>query len=99
MIECIVCGEKIDNDDVLGECPVCGQSGFSEGIYVCPGCENFIGPGGYEVECPNCGAASLNDQCPDDDEFECPNCGAAMSPGETICDDCLYMMDVNNYLD
>lgn len=79
MIECIVCGEKIDKDDVLGECPVCGQSGFSEGIYVCPGCENFIGASGYEVECPNC--------------------GAAMSPGETICDDCLYMMDVNNYLD
>ena len=99
MIECIVCGEKIDKDDVLGECPVCGQSGFSEGIYVCPGCENFIGPGGYEVECPNCGAASLNDQCPDDDEFECPNCGAPMSQGETMCDDCLYMLDVNNYLD
>ena len=55
MIECYECGEKIDEDDVMHECPFCGEYDMAEGYYECPNCGALMDWAGDEWECEYCG--------------------------------------------
>ena len=108
MFKCTLCDCEIDEDDVLSECPFCGETDATDGVWQCPDCEAYIDYKGEEWECIICGCSQLNyqenqeddEEDEEDDEvyastWRCPNCGAYNPSGAEVCEECWGSADVN----
>ena len=88
-MECYECGAVLsEEDDLIDECPFCGDMIYGEDVLRCPTCDSLYTSSGDIWECENCGT----DQRHDNFICECPSCGAVMD-GE-YCGECGWP-DVN----
>ena len=91
MIECYECGEEIDEEDVMYECPFCGEYDMAEGYYECPNCGALMDCAGDEWECEYCENEGedknmTSESIPRETYFVCPSCGEALEDEYEVCD-------------
>jgi len=89
VIECYVCGEKVDEEDVFYECPFCGEMINNDGLWRCESCDTVLDWQGYEWECPYCQNTGITEEMSEREEVEtCPECGSEDYDG--YCYECGY---------
>lgn len=94
MIECAICGEKVDEDVVFYECPYCDETIYGDGVWQCEYCGTYIDIDGEEFQCPECDNSGISETENGDDSVEvifvetCPECGSTDYDG--YCYECGY---------